>query len=121
LACQRVAAQGYGDYGEPQGFIDGAEQAVYNIARTSAKQGTELLKSVMVKAFKRLTEAMARGDQITGVPTGFLRYDTMTSGLHEGDLTIVAARPGMGKTSYVLNIAANVASPKGRELANDPS
>jgi replicative DNA helicase len=121
LACQKVSAQGYGDYGEAQGFIDAAEQAVYNIARTSAKQGAELLKTVMVKAFKRLTEAMARGDQITGVATGFSRYDTMTSGLHEGDLTIVAARPGMGKTSFVLNVAANVASPKGRELAGDSS
>jgi replicative DNA helicase len=47
LACQRVSAQGYVDYGEPQAFIDGAEQAIYNIARTSAKQSVEKLLAVM--------------------------------------------------------------------------
>ena len=121
LACQRVAATGYVDYGEAQGFIDGAEQAIYNIARTSSKQSVEKLIDVMKKSFKRLNDAVARGDRITGVPTGFDRYDRMTAGLHEGDLTIVAARPGMGKTSFVLNLAANIASPKGREVDGDPS
>ena len=121
LACQRVTANGYGDYGDPQAFIDSAEQAVYNIARTSSKVSTERLLDVMKKAFQKLNDAVARGDRITGVPTGFDRFDKMTAGLHEGDLTIVAARPGMGKTSLVLNMAANVAAPKGRELANDPN
>jgi replicative DNA helicase len=121
LACQRVSAQGYVDYGEPQAFIDGAEQAIYNIARTNAKQSVEKLLDVMKKSFKRLNDAVARGDRITGVPTGFDRYDKLTSGLHEGDLSIVAARPGMGKTSFVLNVAANVASPKGREVEGDPN
>jgi replicative DNA helicase len=121
LACQRVSAQGYVDYGEPQSFIDGAEQAIYNIARTNTKQSVEKLLDVMKKSFKRLNDAVARGDRITGVPTGFARYDTLTSGLHEGDLSIIAARPGMGKTSFVLNIAANVASPKNRELDGDPN
>jgi len=59
-------------------------------------------------------------NRITGVSTGFDRYDRQTAGLHEGDLTIVAARPGMGKTSFVLNLAANIAKPKHNELANDP-
>jgi replicative DNA helicase len=121
LACQRVSAQGYVDYGEPQAFIDGAEQAIYNIARTSAKQSVEKLLDVMKKSFKRLNDAVARGDRITGVPTGFDRYDRMTAGLHEGDLSIIAARPGMGKTSFVLNLAANVAAPKGREVDGDPN
>ena len=121
LACQRVSAQGYVDYGEPQAFIDGAEQAIYNIARTNAKQSVEKLLDVMKKSFKRLNDAVARGDRITGVPTGFDRYDKLTSGLHEGDLSIVAARPGMGKTSFVLNVAANVASPKSREVDGDPN
>jgi replicative DNA helicase len=121
LACQKVAAQGYGDYGEPQSFIDAAEQAIYNISRVSGKQTVEKLLDVMKKSFKRLNDAVARGDRITGVSTGFDRYDRMTAGLHEGDLSIVAARPGMGKTSFVLNLAANVASPKNREMASDPN
>jgi len=121
LACQRVSAQGYGDYGDPQAFIDGAEQAIYNLARTSSKQSVEKLLDVMKKAFAKLNDAVARGDRITGVSTGFDRFDRQTAGLHEGDLTIIAARPGMGKTSFVLNLASNIAKPKHNELANDPS
>ena len=121
LACQRVTAQGYGDFGEPQAFIDGAEQAIYNIARTSSKLGTEKLIDVMKKAFKRINDSLARGGKITGFSTGFTRFDSMTAGLHEGDLSIVAARPGMGKTSFVLNVAANVASPRGNVVEGDES
>ena len=47
---------------------------------------------------------------MTGVPTGFTELDEMTTGLHPGDLVLVAARPSMGKTSFVLNIAQNVAA-----------
>ena len=119
LACQRVSAQGYGDYGEPQSFIDGAEQAIYNIARTSSKQSVEKLIEVMKKSFARLNDAVARGGQITGVSTGFDRFDRQTAGLHEGDLSIVAARPGMGKTSFVLNLASNIAKPRHNEMSND--
>jgi len=121
LACQKVTAQGYVDYGDPQAFIDGAEQAIYNIARTSAKNSTERILDVMKKAFQKLNDAVARGDRITGVSTGFDRFDRQTAGLHPGDLTIVAARPGMGKTSWVLNVATNVAKPKHNEVAGDPS
>lgn len=121
LACQKVTAQGYVDYGDPQTFIDSAEQAIYNISRASSKQSAEKLLDVMKKAFKRLSDAVARGDRITGIPTGFDRFDRMTAGLHEGDLTIVAARPGMGKTAFVLNVATNVAAPKGREVEGDPT
>jgi replicative DNA helicase len=119
--CQRVAAQGYVDYGEAQNFIDTAEQQVYEIARTPDKSSVEKLLDVMKKSFKQLNDAVSRGDRITGTPTGFDRYDRMTAGLHDGDLTIVAARPGMGKTSFVLNLAVNAASPRQREAANDPN
>ncbi|WP_394820622.1 replicative DNA helicase [Pendulispora albinea] len=119
--CQRVAAQGYIDYGDAQQYIDGAEQSVYELSRTSESSSVEKLISVMKKSFKQLTDAMQRGDRITGISTGFTRYDRLTAGLHPGDLTIVAARPGMGKTSFVLNVAVNAASPKGRELENDPN
>ena len=119
--CQRVTAQGYLDYGDAQSFIDNAEQSIYNIARTSQNQTVEKLIEVMKKSFKQLTEAVQRGDRITGTPTGFDRYDRLTAGLHDGDLTIVAARPGMGKTSFVLNVATNAAATKTREAANNPS
>lgn len=114
VACQRVSAEGYLDYGEPQQFIDQAEQAIYNIARTETRSQVEPLRTVLVQSFKKLTEAAQRGDSVTGTSTGFERFDKLTAGLHDGDLTIVAARPGMGKTSLVLNMAVNVAAPKRR-------
>jgi replicative DNA helicase len=87
----------------------------------SQSGSTEKLIEAIKRTFKTLSEAAKRGNRITGVSTGFSRYDDMTAGLHDGDLTIIAARPGMGKTSFVLNMAANVASPKSREAAEDPN
>jgi replicative DNA helicase len=121
LACQRVTAQGYSGYGEAQQFIDSAEQAVYDIARTRESTSVYPLREVMQETFRRMMKATERGARIIGIPTGFDRYDRMTSGLHDGELTIVAARPGMGKTSLVLNMAINVASPQELESARDPN
>ncbi len=110
--CQRVAAEGYGDIGVVQEFIDGAEQAIYELARTPQGTTTQPLAQVLKAAFEQITAAAERGDRITGISTGYERLDGKTAGLHDGDLMIVAARPGMGKTSFVLNLAVNVASPR---------
>ncbi len=110
--CQRVAAEGYGDVGGVQPFIDGAEQSIYELARTAQQTRGQVLKDVLAGAFAQIVAAAERGDRITGIPTGFERLDGKTAGLHPSDLMIVAARPGMGKTSFVLNLAVNVASPR---------
>jgi replicative DNA helicase len=110
--CQRVAAEGYGDVGVVQEFIDGAEQAIYELARTAQTSSVQPLAQVLKAAFEQITAAAERGDRITGVSTGYEKLDAKTAGLHEGDLMIVAARPGMGKTSFVLNLGVNVASPR---------
>ena len=119
-ACQRFAAEGYGDYGEVQGFIDEAEQAIFDIARIP--EGTTIVpvKDAIHGAFQILAEAAKRGGSVTGIPTGFVQLDKKCAGLHSGDLYIVAGRPGMGKTSFVLNIAINVAQPRVQEVA-DPA
>ncbi|WP_437294710.1 replicative DNA helicase [Sorangium sp. So ce426] len=110
--CQRVAAEGYGDVGVVQEFIDGAEQAVYQLARTPQGTATQPIAQVLKAAFEQITAAAERGDRITGISTGYEKLDAKTAGLHDGDLSIIAARPGMGKTSFVLNLAVNVASPR---------
>ena len=111
-ACRRVAAEGYGTVEDVQKFIDGAEQSVYDIARTPESTTILPIKDVIQATFVRLNDSLKRGNRITGTPTGFSRLDKLTGGLNEGDLVIVAARPGMGKTSLVLNMAVNVALPK---------
>src|SRR4051794_29331248 len=110
--CQRVSAEGYGDVGEVQAFIDEAEQSIYELARTPEASSVQRIEPIIRSVFEQITELARRGERITGVPTGFERLDSKTAGLHDGELTIVAARPGMGKTSFVLNLAVNVASPK---------
>lgn len=110
--CQRLSAEGYGDVGETQAFIDRAEQSIYELARTPESSSVQRIEPIIRSVFEQITEIARRGERITGVPSGFERLDAMTAGLHEGELSIVAARPGMGKTSFVLNIGVNVASPR---------
>ncbi|MBX3181302.1 MAG: replicative DNA helicase [Polyangiaceae bacterium] len=110
--CQRFAAEGYGDVGETQLFIDRAEQAIFDLARSPEASSIVPVSKAINRAFELMSEAAKRGGRTTGIETGFYNLDAKTSGLHPGDLYIVAARPAMGKTSYVLNIATNVASPR---------
>lgn len=110
--CQRFAAEGYGDCGEVQGFIDRAEQSIFDIARVPESSNVVPLRDAVMEAFKILNEATKHGGGITGIPTGFGQLDRMMAGMHPGDLYIVAGRPGMGKTSFVLNMALNVARPR---------
>jgi replicative DNA helicase len=95
--CQRVAAEGYGDVGSVQGFIDTAEQSIYELARSTESSSVSAIRDVIRTAFAKLEEAGRRGSMITGFPTGYAKLDEMTSGLHPTDLVIIAARPGMGK------------------------
>jgi replicative DNA helicase len=110
--CQDFAALGYGDTGEVQGFIDQAEQAIFDLARQPEGSTVSSLKHALQGAFVILSEAAKHGGGITGMATGFIDLDKMTAGLHPGELYIVAARPGMGKTAFVLNIAAQIAEPR---------
>jgi replicative DNA helicase len=111
--CQKVSAEGYGDVGPIQEFIDAAEQSIYEIAHMKhTKSGAKHVAQVLQDVFKAMTAAAENGSRIVGQPTGYAKFDEKTSGLHDGDLTIIAARPGVGKTSYVMNLAVNVASPQ---------
>ncbi len=117
--CQRFAAEGYGDYGDVQAFIDMAEQSVFDIARVSENSTIVPMKEAVKAAFKILADAAQRGGGITGIESGFTMFDKQCSGLHPGDLYILAARPGMGKTSFALNLAVNVARPRQVEVSGE--
>ena len=107
--CQRVAAEGYGDCGEVQEFIDGAEQVLFDIGRIPESSTVRPITDAIRTAFDLITEAQRRGGDVTGVPTGFIDLDRKTSGMHPGELYVIAGRPGMGKTAFVLNLAVNAA------------
>jgi replicative DNA helicase len=107
--CQTTAAAGYTHKGPVIGLITEHEQTVFDIASDAKADNGSRAGAAIESVFAKVTEAARRGDDIVGVPTGFERIDAMMAGLHKGELTIVAARPGMGKTSLVMNVAKNIA------------
>jgi len=109
-ACQRIAAEGYGDVGGVQRFIDAAEQEIYDISRGPEHQEAVTLGDAMQTTFDKIAKAAERGGKIVGVSTGFSDFDRLTAGLQDSHLHIVAGRPGHGKTSLALNMAINIAA-----------
>ena len=108
--CQRIAAEGYSDVGEVQEFIDAAEADIYALAHVGGQSNCQPINAVLSTVFTQITASAERGDRITGMSTSYEKLDAKTAGLHAGDLTIVAARPGMGKTSFVCGLSVNIAS-----------
>ena len=109
-ACHEIAAQGYGEYGGVEQFLDEAESSVFAVAKQRSRSPYEHVKEVVMRAFQEIHETAKRGESITGLPTGFGVLDKLTAGMHAGDLIIVAGRPGMGKTAFALNVAFNACS-----------
>jgi replicative DNA helicase len=92
-------------------LLDDAERRVFQIAeqRSRGGSGFEPAKKLVTKALDRIETLFQQEDAITGISTGFSDLDDMTSGLQRSDLVIVAGRPSMGKTTFAMNIAENVA------------
>jgi len=91
-------------------ILDEAEQKIFNIGEEGSrmKQGFQAMPQLVVDLLDRVQEMADNQNDITGVPTGFVDFDRMTSGLQPGDLVVLAARPSMGKTALALNIAGHV-------------
>ncbi|MGI6623660.1 MAG: replicative DNA helicase [Clostridiaceae bacterium] len=98
-----------------QGTMEGtevlslAEKSIFDIAQGLNRTGLEAINSLLDKTFTKLEELCMNKGDLTGVPSGFIDLDRKTSGFQNSDLILVAARPAMGKTSFVLNIAVNAA------------
>ncbi len=90
-------------------LLDTAEQGLYGIVQQNMSRSYEALGALASKAYKQIQELQNKEDGLTGVPTGFTDLDRLTSGWQPSDLIIIAARPGMGKTSFVLSMARNAA------------
>ena len=107
-----IADSGYRPEGRrvPE-LLDSAEQKVFEIAQQKSRDsaGFVPIKSLLTKAVNRIELLYERDEPITGVSTGFNDLDEMTSGLQPADLVVIAGRPSMGKTSFAMNIAENVA------------
>ena len=98
-------------------LLDDAEQGLFNITQNHMNSGYESMGTLASKALKQIEEVSQKEEGLTGVPTGFTELDRLTSGWQQSDLIIVAARPGMGKTSFTLALARNAAMDFGKGVA----
>ena len=90
-------------------ILDAAESAIFNISEKRLKGGFEELSSMLHQTFEELDKIAAKPGSVTGVASGLMDLDNITSGFHPGELIIVAGRPGMGKTALALSMARNAA------------
>ena len=96
---------------ESKSLLELAEEKVFEIAEKGARgrQGFVAIRDLLGEAIDTINELFERDEPVTGIPTGFDDYDDKTSGLNRSDLIIVAGRPSMGKTTFAMNMAENVA------------
>ena len=98
-------------------LLGDAERRVFAIAEQRMAPGFESMATLLERTMTAIEERQAAESPFTGVPTGFDRFDELTSGLQSGDLVILAARPSMGKTAWALSAAQNAAIRHGRKVA----
>lgn len=106
-SAQRISAEGYGDVGDTQAWIESCENTLYDIAHNRVSQEVKSIAEVAGGQFKKLYDDRARGVSVPGIETGFPKLDAMLSGLHPGHLYVIAGRPGMGKTVALTTILRN--------------
>ncbi|HLG59899.1 MAG TPA: replicative DNA helicase [Vicinamibacterales bacterium] len=109
-AANKILTNAYEADQESDLILDEAETAIFAVADDRLKAGFIAMRDLVKESFPKIEQLFEQKRLITGVPTGFVDIDEMTRGLQPGDLVIVAARPSMGKTSLVLNIAQYVAT-----------
>lgn len=115
-AAGKVAAVGYRAPEELAEALDEAEGAIFSVAQRKRRESIRAIKDLMEITFEDL-EKISEGKMESGIRTGFVDIDELTSGLQPSDLIVVAARPSMGKTSLALNIADHVAVEEGVPVA----
>ncbi len=107
-SANRILSDAYRAEEDAEVILDGAERAIFEIADDRIREGFVPLRDLVQSSFATIEKLQQHKGLVTGVPTGFIDLDEMTSGLQPSDLVLVAARPSMGKTSFVLNIAQHI-------------
>lgn len=108
-AAQRIQQSVHTREGEPQDLVEQAEKLLFNVARAEQAGDFSSISDILDAETERLHKLASGETQMTGTPSGFKRLDELTGGFQPGNLIVLAARPAMGKSSFVCNIAENVA------------
>ena len=104
-----IAKEAYDDSQDITDILETVEQSMFKITQSQLKGGFKQINPLIVDALDDLEEKRNKGGTVTGVPSGLLDLDDLTSGFQKGDLIIIAGRPGMGKTALALSIMRNAA------------
>ena len=104
----RIQEKSYDPSSEIESLLDFAEKSIFDIALENISKATRPLSSVITATKNHLEELSKRESSFSGVPSGFTELDRLTSGWQPSDLVIVAARPSMGKTAFILSMARNI-------------
>ena len=107
--CTEVVGRVYDHEGEVDALMDEVERDILRISESRVQSQTITIKELVKKAIGTIEDFHQRQGVLTGVGTGFADLDKMTSGLHGGEMVVIAARPSMGKTSLAMNISEHVA------------
>lgn len=108
-AAQKITELGYNEAEDAADTLDNAEQALFSVSQKHLKQNFVHIKNILVDTFNRLDELHQHKGALRGIATGFTELDHKLGGLQKSDLVILAARPSVGKTTFALDIARNVA------------
>lgn len=107
--CTELQEMAYDEATDVSDLMDKAQKAVFDIADGNIKKDTAEIAPIIDEAIKGIQAAAEKPDGISGLPSGFNALDAVTSGWQPSDLVIIAARPAMGKTAFVLSMARNMA------------
>lgn len=113
----QIVADGYSDSEEVGAIIEKAEKSIFDITQGSQRNGLIHIKEVLFETFANMEERAQNPGGLTGLTTGFIDMDRKLSGLQKSDLILLAARPSMGKTALMVNIATNAALKGGASVA----
>lgn len=104
-SANEILLRSYSNEEEPAVVIDAAEKAVFEIGQERIQSGFVGLNKLLGETYKHIETLYQRKELVSGISTGFKDIDSMTSGFQPSDLIVLAARPGLGKTSFALNVA----------------
>ncbi len=105
-----IITEAYDGHSTATELLDVAESRIFKISQQRGDEGFTRIKEMLWPTMERIETLQRSGKAITGVPSGFVDLDGLTSGFQASELVVVAARPSMGKTAFCLNVAANAAA-----------
>ncbi|MEA3149041.1 MAG: replicative helicase [Verrucomicrobiota bacterium] len=115
--CTRLSTQCYDQQGDIEPLLDEAEKEIFSITGEHVKTDLVPTKELVMSAIEQIEKLYENRGSMTGLSTGFVELDRMTSGLHPAEMIVIAARPSMGKTALAMNIAEHVAMDAGKAVA----